>query len=189
MKRFFDWLSVPLVVVPVSFIILWLLADASRASQRWFLIFFLNVVVLPLLAIIWLERRKFISDLDLRNRHERLAFLGLTFLVATANLANSLILGAPKVIQNLNVLILFLIIVINTISVFWKISIHMMVLSSVIMVAFLAKGQAALWWLLILPPVAFHRLYFKHHNLYQVLIGSLLGFLISFTIVKFLGLN
>lgn len=189
MRRFFEWFSVPLIVIPVSLILFWLLIDASSISRRWFLVFFLNVVILPLSAIIWLEKRRFISDLDLRNKRERLAFLGLTFLVSSINFVNSVILSAPKVIQSLNFLILFLIVIISSISVFWKISIHMMVLSSVITVAFLAKGSEALWWLLILPPVAFHRLYFKHHNFSQVLVGTILGFLISFLTIKFLGLS
>lgn len=189
MKRFFELLSIPILVVPVTVIILWLLVDSSSTSQRWFLVFFLNVVFLPLFSVVWLERRKFISDLDLRSRHERLAFLGLMVLVSLVNFLNSQVLSAPKVIQVLNLLVLVLVVLMAVISPFWKISGHLLVLTSVIAVAFLIKGTLALFWGLLLPIVAFHRLYYKHHTIFQVLAGFLLGFLVPLLVVRLLGLS
>ena len=189
MRRFFELLSIPILVIPVSFIVIWLLIGASPQSQRWFLIFFLNVVVLPLFSIVWLERRRFVSDLDLKNKRERLAFLGLMVFVSTANFINSLILSAPKVIQVLNLLVLILVAVMGIVTSFWKISGHMLVLTSLITTTYLIKGNAALFLALVLPLAASHRLYFKHHTPMQVLAGLVSGFLIPVLVVKFLGLN
>jgi len=158
-------------------------------SQRWFLIFFLNVVVLPLFSIVWLERRRFVSDLDLKDKRERLAFLGLMILVSAANFINSLILSAPKVIQVLNLLVLILVSVMAVVTRFWKISGHLLVLTAVISTAFFIKGKLTLLWLPLLPLVATHRLYFKHHNFAQIAAGLVLGFLVPLLVVRFLGLN
>lgn len=182
-------LSIPVLVIPVSFIVIWLLIGASPLSQRWFLIFFLNVVVLPLSSIIWLERRRFVSDLDLKEKRERLVFLGLMVFVSLANFINSWILTAPKVIQVLNLQLLLLVAVMGIVTRFWKISGHMLFLTSLITTAYFIKGDAALLLVLILPFVALHRLYFKHHTLLQVLAGLVCGFLIPVLVIKFLGLS
>lgn len=188
-RRFFELLSVPILVIPVSFIVIWLLIGASPLSQRWFLTFFLNVVVLPLFSIVWLERRRFVSDLDLRDKRERLAFLGLMVFVSSANFITSWLLSAPKVIQVLNLLVLILVAVMGIVTSFWKISGHMLVLASLITTAYLIKGNTVLILAFILPLAAVHRLYFRHHTPSQVLAGLVCGFLIPVLVVKFLGLN
>lgn len=189
MRRFFELLSIPILVIPVSLIVIWLLIGASSLSQRWFLIFFLNVVVLPLFSIVWLERRRFVSDLDLRDKRERLAFFGLMVFVSAANFINSLILSAPKVIQVLNLLVLMLVTVMGIVTRFWKISGHMLILTSLITTAYLIKGNAVLILAFILPLVAVHRIYFKHHTLLQVLAGFVSGIIIPTLVVRFFGLN
>lgn len=189
MRRFFELLSIPILVIPVSLIVIWLLIGASPLSQRWFLIFFLNVVVLPLFSIVWLERRRFVSDLDLKDKRERLAFLGLMIFVSTANFINSWILSAPKVIQVLNFLVLILVAVMGIVTNFWKISGHMLVLTSLVTTAYFIKGGAALLLVLVLPLAAIHRLYFKRHTPLQVLVGLVCGFIIPVLVIKFLGLN
>jgi len=170
-------------------IVIWLLVGASPLSQRWFLIFFLNVVILPLFSIVWLERRRFVSDLDLKDKRERLAFLGLMIFVSLANFINSWILSAPKVIQVLNLLVLVLVAVMGIVTSFWKISGHMLVLTSLITTAYFIKGNAAFLLALILPFAALHRLYFKHHTPLQILAGLVCGFLIPTLVVRFFGLN
>ena len=189
MRRFFELLSIPLLFIPVSLIVIWLLVGASPLSQRWFLIFFLNVVILPLFSIVWLERRRFVSDLDLKDKRERLAFLGLMIFVSLANFINSWILSAPKVIQVLNLLVLVLVAVMGIVTSFWKISGHMLVLTSLITTAYFIKGNAAFLLALILPFAALHRLYFKHHTPLQILAGLVCGFLIPTLVVRFFGLN
>lgn len=189
MRRFFEWLSIPILVVPVTVLIFWLLAGASPLSQRWFLVFLLNVVFLPLASIIWLKRRRFVSDLDLRSKPERLAFMGLMLLVSLVNFFDSNILSAPRVIQVLNLLVLVLVGVMGLVTVFWKVSGHLMVLTAVITIAYFIKGRSALLWVLILPPVAWHRFYFKHHSLAQVGAGLFLGLLLPLLIVFLFGLR
>ncbi len=189
MRRFFELLSIPILVLPVSLIIFWLLLGSSGVSQRWFSVFFLNVIFLPLASIIWLERRRFISDLDLRDRAERLAFMGLMVLVSLANFLSSQILQAPRVIQVLNLLVLLLIVAMSIITTFWKISGHLMVLTSVITTAYFIRGESALLLTLLLPFVAAHRLYFNHHNIVQIAAGVILGFLVPLLVIRFFGLN
>ena len=189
MVRVFEWLSVPLLVVPVTANVLWLLVDASGTSRLWFIVFLVNVVFSPLISIIWLERRRFVSDLDLRNKRERLAFLGLMVLVSVVNAFDAWVLSAPRVIQVLDLLVLSLVLSMGAISAFWKISIHLLVLTAVITVAYLVKGPQSLAWLPLLPLVAFHRVYFRHHTLGQVLAGASLGFIVSFLVVKLVGLS
>lgn len=188
MKRFFELLSTPILVVPVVLITIWLLSESAVSSQRWFMVFLLNLVFLPVLSVVWLEKKSFVSDLDLKDKHERITFLGLMVLVSIVNFLNSKILGAPKVIQVLNLTVLLLIFTMNLITFIWKISGHMLVLTSMVTIAYFLRGNEALWIYFILPFVAVHRIYFKHHTLAQVIAGFLLGLLLPILVIGFLGL-
>lgn len=183
MRKFIELLSIPLLVVPVTLITLWLISGSSEASHRWFLVFLLNIVFLPTIVVFWLERHKFISDLDLKKKSERLAFLAIMVVLSLINYFDSLILLAPKTIQALNLLAFSLILSLALVTLFWKISGHAFVLISIILVATFLKGNQALWVLLILPLIASHRLYFGHHNLTQIIAGILLGAFLTLTVL------
>lgn len=187
MSKLASWLSVPILVIPLTLITLWLLSGSQMASLRWFQVFLLNIIFLPTIAVFWLKERHFISDLDLRNKQERLVFMGLMLILSLTNYFNSAILLAPRLIQTLNSLVFLLILSMTTITMFWKISGHMLILSSIILVAYFIKGLDALWLLFILPPVAAHRYLLKHHSVAQILAGTLLGLTITYTVLKFSG--
>lgn len=187
MRKLASWLSVPILVVPLTLITLWLLHGSQTASLKWFQVFLLNIIFLPTVAVFWLRERHFVSDLDLRNKQERLVFMGLMLIVSLANYFNSAILLAPRLIQALNSLVFLLILSMTVITMFWKISGHMLILSSIILVAYFIKGQPALWLFALLPPVALHRYLFKHHTVAQILAGTVLGLALTFAVLKFNG--
>lgn len=187
MKRLIRSLSVPLLVVPVTLITFWLISGSSDHSYLWFLVFLLNLVFLPTLAVFWLVWRKMISDLDLEQKAERLTFLALIAASALVNYLDSYILAAPKNIRSLNLLGFVLVTVLVLVTLFWKISVHLLVLTSFIFVALVFKGAVAWPLLLILPVVAAHRIYFKHHNLAQVFLGFFLGAVLTLAVLKLSG--
>ena len=178
-RKFLELLSIPLLIAPSTLITLWLLLNSNHSTYRWFLVFLMNLILLPTIAVFWLERRKIISDLDLKRKDERLAFLGLVAILSLVNYLDSLALTAPRNIQALNLLAFLIIFAMAVITVFWKVSGHMLILTSFIFLAYIFKGRVALYLMPILPLVAAHRLYFKHHNLIQVLGGIILGFILT----------
>ena len=179
MSKFFGFLSIPLLIIPSTLITLWLLLSSNPDTYRWFLVFVMNLIFLPTIAVFWLERHKVISDLDLKRKDERLAFLGLVVVLSLVNYLDSLALTAPKNVQALNLLAFLIIFSMTLITFFWKISGHMLILSSFIFLAIIFKGSLALFLLPLLPLAAVHRLYFKHHDLVQVLGGIILGFTLT----------
>lgn len=187
MRKFADLLSIPILVIPLTLITLWLLQGSHTESIRWFLVFLLNLIFLPTLAVYWLASRHFISDVDLRVKPERLVFMGLMLILSLTNYFDSVILLAPRLIQALNMLVFILILSMTAITLFWKISGHMLVLTSIMMVAYVIKGDRALLLFLLLPLVALHRYFLKHHTPAQILAGAALGFSITYAVLKAAG--
>ena len=129
----------------------------------------------------------FISDVDLRVKPERLVFMGLMLILSLTNYFDSVILLAPALIRALNLLVFILILAMTAITLFWKISGHMLVLTSIMTVAYIIKGDQALFLFLLLPPVALHRYFLKHHTVAQILVGTALGFSITYAVLKSAG--
>jgi len=186
-RKFLSLLSVPILIIPLTLITLWLLKGSHETSFRWFQVFLLNLIFLPTIAVFWLRDRHFISDVDLRNKQERLVFMGLMLILSLTNYFDSTILTAPRLIQSLNLLVFLLILSMSVITLFWKISGHMLILSSMILVAYFMKGAPAQFLFLILPPVALHRYFLKHHSPTQIVAGTVLGFALTFAVLKFSG--
>lgn len=186
-RKFASFLSVPILVVPLTLITLWLLQGSHAASFKWFLVFLLNLIFLPTVAVYWLRSRHFISDVDLRVKSERLVFMGLLLILSLTNYFDSVILLAPRLIQTLNLLVFILIFSMTIITLFWKISGHMLVLTSIMTVAYLIKGEPAFFLFLFLPPVALHRYFLKHHTVAQILSGTVLGFSVTYIVLKLAG--
>lgn len=187
MRKFASLLSVPILVVPLTLVTVWLLQGSHPQSIKWFLVFLLNLIFLPTLAVFWLRSRHFISDVDLRVKPERLVFMGLMLILSLTNYFDSLILSAPALIKSLNLLVFILILFMAAITLFWKISGHLLVLTSIVTGAYIIKGDQALLLFLLLPLVALHRYFLKHHTVAQILAGTVAGFSITYAVLKLAG--
>jgi hypothetical protein len=139
------------------------------------------------MAVFWLRSRNFISDVDLRDKQERLVFMGLVLFLSLTNYFDAVILSAPGLITALNFLVFTQILFMTAITFIWKISGHLLVLTSIATVAYMVKGDQALALFLILPPVALHRFFLKHHTPAQIVAGAALGFSVTYIVLRTAG--
>ena len=70
---------------------------------------------------------------------------------------------------------------------YWKISVHMAVLSSVATGATILYGTNFAWIFLVLLPLGWARIHRKRHTFWQVVAGSLLSFILTGAVFMVMG--
>ena len=144
-------------------------------------------LIVPLLIYFLLIKIGKITDKSLIKREDRTFLFGVSScfaLVATVfafYLANDLFFKLH---------LMFFIVGFTTflITLFFKISGHMIINTSFIFILNFLFGWSLLWLFLIVPVVAFARLYLKAHTLAEILAGAAVGFIEPYLILKFFKL-
>ncbi len=157
-----------------------LFADDPGDFVNWSLIG-VGLLIAPALLFAsydWYKDRKI--DIDISQRKERFvpmllatlgAFIG-SYLVNTRASNESLLLVGYVLVA--------LLMALTIVTFVWKISLHTSTLSAAIMLLTIFKGPAYVFWIIIVIPVAWARIYLKQHTLSQVTAGSLFGVGITF---------
>ncbi|MGF7117286.1 phosphatase PAP2 family protein [Methanobacterium oryzae] len=138
--------------------------------------------ILPILLVLFLLKNRSNGkeiDMDIperADRHYPLLLVILTYIIGTIVLYT---LNAPAITTVLmfcyfsNTLILFFI------NLYWKISIHAMGVAGPSVALIYVFGLPGLIFSLIIPLVMWSRLYLKKHTFFQVIIGALLGVILT----------
>ncbi len=183
-SRFFDFY----IVVPVISIILLL----NFGISKFYLagpILVMMPLILFLIFLIFQIKKSNISDIDfdLSNMHDRLIS---SFIVTIWLLSSDIVLsiyglnqGLLHILYMLTLIILFA----TLITIFWKISFHSIMITTLFIVVFIFYKEYSIIVALLIPVVWFSRLVLKKHNIYQLIGGSLLV-LVLFSIFYNLGL-
>jgi len=185
-----SWLFFPPLVATVFFVFLvfWFSTDFSQGLQ-WLVSVSPFLVFIPLFFFFLSYKLGWISDLDMTKRSERPAFL-IVFILSLA--AASLILYVLRVPEKFFAFAfsgLILVSVASIITLFWKISFHTAVTTSVLS-AIVILGGLRFWPLfLLLPMIAWSRIVLRKHSVMQVIGGSLLSAGITFVIFYLFGFN
>ncbi|WP_174589851.1 hypothetical protein [Methanocella conradii] len=134
--------------------------------------------VLPVLVVmLWSRNKK--SESDLPQKEDRIAPLVIVITIYLAGTAALYAAGAPLLSTALmfcyfsNTLIVFFI------NIFWKISIHSMGVMGPTVALIFAFGAPGAFLGLVLPVVMWSRIYLKKHTISQVIMGALLGFVLT----------
>lgn len=145
-------------------------------------------VVIPFTYLFFALRLGWVSKWDLPKREERRPMLMLLFVCSLVSLLLINYLGNKKLLD-LFILLMVTGFVTSFITFFWKISIHMVLDTTVIMLINFLFGLY-LWPLfLLIPVVAWARLKLGRHTLSQLIAGVLLSIIIFSTGIKFLTFN
>jgi len=132
-------------------------------------------------CLMWYRYRKI--DLDISERSDRIIPL---FLVTLGSIIANQIIEArldPAIFHSLiflSRLLIAILLTITVITIYWKISVHMVTLAALITLLGLARDQ--IWFLLyiLLFPVAWARLSLKQHTLKQIVGGTAIGIGLTF---------
>ncbi len=163
----------PYLVIPVgTFVIVASQQDKKRQFLLWTALSILFSTVIPALYVVIQIVRGKITDVHVMEREQR----GGPFLVAVVSSAvGAWILyhiGAPPQVWGIGVVLLFNGIVLSWITSFWKISMHVAVLSATVLAAIIMI-QGVPWWSLVwmIPALMWARATRGRHSLWQGIAG------------------
>ena len=156
---------------------LFLLASSmGTAEVWWWSIFYLAwVILIPLSYIVWQVKIGKVSDFHLRVREERIRPIIVIFLCAVSSTAILYFGRAPQLIITLALDVIAAAVCFAAITPFWKISAHVATASGVSFLLLGFFGWLATPFLLLIPIVAWARVYMRRHTVGQVVAGAVLG--------------
>lgn len=148
---------------------------APEDLLRWLGIVVLFVTVLPALSIAVMVRFSKVSDLHLKNREER--FLPLCCTVVSMIVGTFLLyqLGAAREIVWAGVAYVINSVIFFAITLTWKISFHSSVATGCVTVLVMLVNPQFGWLFLLIPVIAWARVYRKRHTLLQTVVGAVIA--------------
>ncbi len=152
-------------------------ASARGTLDFWWLLFLSTFFTSlgPMIYVFWLYGSDRITDLDMSVRHEREAVFGsfvLFFLAGTLALWAT---RAPTLMIAAMAAYTVSTLVVQYITRYWKISTHALGITAPLVALTLLYGNQTLPFLVLIPMVAWARVYLKAHTLMQVIAGAALG--------------
>lgn len=142
----------------------------------WMGIAFFFAIMIPGGYILWKLEKKEIADIHLSDHTERKIPFMITAISATAGALVLFLIGAAKPVVVMMVAFAMNAITVALITLFWKVSIHTALYSSVITVLVILYGAKFAWLYLLLIPLAWSRIYRHRHSLQQVIGGAIIAF-------------
>jgi membrane-associated phospholipid phosphatase len=177
-------------LMSASVLVLLSFKDAPSVAEalKWAAIS-LAISVLPVFSVvIWLVCRKKMDGFFDNTRGQRRS----VYIVASALgvLGCGLMWGlkAPEMLSVTFTTGFVELVVFMGINHYWKISLHTAFAAGAVTIVSLVYGLAAIWTILLLPPVAWARIALKQHSIAQVATGALLAAVIVVAIFGGLGL-
>ncbi len=148
---------------------------APEDLLRWLGIVVLFVTVLPALSIAVMVRFSKVSDLHLKNREER--FLPLCCTLVSMIVGTFLLyrLGAAREIVWAGVAYVVNSVIFFAITLTWKISFHSSVATGCVTVLVMLVNPQFGWLFLLIPVIAWARVYRKRHTLLQTVVGAVIA--------------
>lgn len=150
-------------------------ADTGLDAWVWALVCATLAIFAPLAYVVWLLRRRQVSDIDIQRREERakpfiasVLGAGLAWIVLLAG-------DAPGRLSAMAAAFLLQMLIVFGITLRWKISMHASAAASAGTVVWTLTG-ALLPLLILVPLVAWSRIYLRRHTLAQTVAGAVLGF-------------
>ena len=149
--------------------------SAPQESLQWFGIIVLFVTVLPAVSIAVMVRFAKVSDLHLKNREER--FLPLCCTLVSMSVGTFLLyrLGAAREIVWAGIAYIINSLVFFAITLTWKISFHSSVATGCVTVLVILVSPQFGWLFLLIPLIAWARVYRKRHTFLQTVVGAVLA--------------
>ncbi|MEN6330055.1 MAG: phosphatase PAP2 family protein [Methanobacteriaceae archaeon] len=169
--------NAPLVALLVFVIInYFLVPDDSWVIFAITSAFFAGVMPI-IIGSIWTKNKNIDGDMPVKeDRFYPLLCVILSYMVGVAVLY---LIGAPALTTVLMVCYLTNTTLVFLINLHWKISIHAMGIAGPLTALIYLFGWPSLIFTLIVPLVGWSRVYLKRHTPWQVIIGTILGFVLT----------
>ena len=175
-------------IVPIvtAVIVIQKYAMTRQDVLLWLGIVTLFVTVLPIVGIVLLVRFSKVGNLHLHAKEERL--IPLCFIVLSM-ISGTIILykiGATEKIILACIAYIANGIVFSAITPLWKISFHTSVTTGCIMVLVFLVNTSFIWFFLLIPLIAWARIYRERHTFLQTAVGTILAIINTALVFHFL---
>ncbi|MEA4909474.1 MAG: phosphatase PAP2 family protein [Chloroflexi bacterium] len=161
-----------LAVIGILIVALWL---NTAAAWYWASFEIFVTILIPVGYVIYLLKRRRITDFDIYHRHQRTGPYILMLTCCTVTLAAMWLGLAPAILILFAAVGLIQILLMFLINLRWKISGHAAAMASFTMLLFVLMDRAALPFVLAMPLMIWSRVRLRRHTLAQTIAGTLLG--------------
>ncbi|MGO9386579.1 MAG: phosphatase PAP2 family protein [Methanobacterium sp.] len=179
--RIANWISVltltPLISIPVFLIISYYLLPVNDFLIVGSVSVFFGGILPFMLCYLYAKKKNL--EIDIPSRKDRIYPLLMVIPSYIIGLILLYTLGTPAVITVLMFCYFSITIVVLLISLYWKISLHSMGVAGPAVFLIYIFGIPGLIFSLIIPLVMWSRVYLHKHTVPQVIMGALLGFLLT----------
>ena len=176
----------PLVIAFTTFWILIFNNDVMNNNDVIFIICLLFSNIIPIVTVLILRYKNFITDLDASIKEQRTIPLMFGSIYATIGFLLLYCLNANLLVQGLMFSYITNTLIIILITKYWKISIHTIGLTGPMSVLWISGYEFPLFMLTMIFLLGISRVIIKAHTFTQVFVGAILGFLLTFIQIKIL---
>jgi len=168
-----------LVLIAAILLVVHLTAETLQQAILWSLISIVFASVFPFIFILILVRLGKLSGMGIAIREQRIG--PLLFSLGSALVGTFILhrLGAPKMLVWLGIAYAVNGVVFIAVTRVWKISFHTGVMAACVTALTLLVNINLAWLFLLLPLVAWSRIYRKRHTLFQTLAGVFLAAIVT----------
>jgi len=168
-----DVFSPPVLAAPGLALACW---ASGVAGVHWFALVYFSMAVLPAACyVVWLVKSGRVADFHLPHRQDRRGVFLVSLASGLAALGTLVYMGAPSSFLAPILALLFQTLVLFLITLTWQISIHTATVSGLVTFAVLVLGGSAIVLFLLIPLVAWGRIYLGRHTPAQTIAGTCLG--------------
>lgn len=167
----------PPVLAPASLVFI---AAMSATARVWALtgVYILLAVVTPLAYLVWLLRHGRVTDLDVQRREQRIRPMLFTLICGALAWGVLALAAAPASLLALTGALWLQMVIIFTITFWWKISVHCASAATVATITGFLMGTP-LFLAIGLPLIAWSRIRLRRHTPAQAVAGACLGCVIA----------
>ena len=150
-------------------------AETGKEVLHWLVVVSIFITALPILVIIVLYRFSMVSNIHLHTKEERLIPLCITLVSMITGTIVLYKIGANNSIIWVCQAFIVNSVVFSIITPLWKISFHTSVATGCILVLSLLVNLTLVWLFLLIPLIAWARVYRDRHTPLQTIAGTLLA--------------
>lgn len=184
-----SYISEPFFTSSLAFGLVLLKLDVSDSEKiTWGLLALFFGALPPILVFLYEKKIGRIKDWMITNRLER-RDVHLAWIFGSALL--SLVywqLAAPRLLIAFTLSVFVLSIVITLATFLWKISVHIVGVTMLVLTLLLVYSSTYLFGVLLIILIAWARIYLGHHTLSQVTAASIITILVIYTVFSQFGL-
>jgi membrane-associated phospholipid phosphatase len=176
------------ISIPAYLIINIFMLERAKEVAVWTSICVLFGSIMPFVFVVFLYKKKLITDLHVPRREDRLKPLLVSNVSYLLGYFVFFILKAPVYLKALFFTSFLTTVLLTIITSFWKISFHTSWITFTSITYYVFFGKWMLFIFLFVPLVAWARVKIKRHTVSQVIAGSLITFITAAFGYSFFGL-